>query len=125
MNELRDSAGVSSSGHASRISVPRDGQLQLKSMEFSVGVTRLLLVVKITRYCRYCPLGLDTVPPFVTAVHFDQLLSGVAVLPLRVCTVTVVPAGKSSYQLAVPQLADWPALYTAEVYVPADGYDSW
>jgi hypothetical protein len=40
--------------------------------------------MKITRYCKYWPLGLDDVTPFATVVQLDQVPSGSAVLPLLV-----------------------------------------
>src|SRR5438128_5129461 len=57
-------------------------------------------------------------PWFVTLVHADQVPSGIAVLPLRTCTVSDVPAGKLAVQLAVPQVTIRPASKTEEINVP-------
>ena len=59
--------------------------------------------------------GLETSAPLVTADHEDQLLSGVDVLPLRVSTIILVPAGRLAFQLTLPQNAIWPASKTTDV----------
>src|SRR5258708_1701666 len=93
-------------------------QVQRKVMSNRTGVSEALVEDITTRYCRKRPPGLATVWPLVTADQSDQLPSGVAVLPLRVCTVRVVPAGTVAVQLAAPQVASRVASKTAEVKMP-------
>ena len=57
-------------------------------------------------------------PPLLTGAHDDHVLSGVAVLPVRVSTTRVVPAGKLAVQLTAPQVTTLPALKTIDRYVP-------
>jgi len=63
----------------------------------------------LTRYRRYCP-GTGISPPLATAVHADQVLSGVDVSPVLTSRTIVAPDGR----LAVVQESDcqvmpWPA----------------
>src|SRR5438067_1118785 len=59
------------------------------------------------------------VPPLLTIDQPDQVASGVAVLPLRVSIIMVLPAGTLAVQLTAPQLATRPASKTDEVNVPS------
>ena len=63
----------------------------------------------LTRYRRYRP-GTGISPPLATAVHADQVLSGVGVSPVLTSRTSVAPDGR----LAVVQETDfqvvpWPA----------------
>src|SRR5262249_44595699 len=99
-------------------------QLQVMLMSWNEAVWVGSLVLKITSYCKYWALGLAIVPPLATAAHADQLPSGVAVFPLRVSTVMLVPAGKEASQVAVPQVAIRVALKIDDTNVPPDVYES-
>jgi len=94
------------------------GAAQLIAISFNTGVKLISGEARVARYCIYLEVTPTGLPDAAIVVNPDQVTSGTAVFPVLAAIVTLVPAGKSEFQEALPQALELPASKTREVNVP-------